>query len=64
MDKSKLGPVTIDQIEIGRRQRIRLTYFQSIGWKVPVTRHVEPPLEVPVGHKQASTFIPLLINQV
>jgi hypothetical protein len=25
--------MTIDQIEIGRRQRITLTYFQPIGWK-------------------------------
>src|SRR5260221_10569489 len=28
-----LGPVTIDQIEIGWRQRISLTYFQPIGRK-------------------------------
>jgi hypothetical protein len=28
-----LGAMTIDQIEIGRRQRITLTYFQPIGWK-------------------------------
>lgn len=28
-----LGAVTIDQIKIGRRQRITLTYLQPIGWK-------------------------------
>jgi len=26
-------PMTIDQIEIGWRHRITLTYFQPIGWK-------------------------------
>jgi hypothetical protein len=28
-----LGAVTIDQIKIGRRQRMARTYFQPIGWK-------------------------------
>jgi hypothetical protein len=27
------GAMTIDQIEIGGRQRITLMYFQPIGWK-------------------------------
>ena len=29
----KVVPMTIDQIEIGWRHRITLTYFQPIGWK-------------------------------